>query len=265
MWDALYMLMLISPAKTLDLETPPQTKKFTQPDFLAESALLIERLRSISPAELGSLMHISDALAQLNVARYASWTPEFSLKNAKQAIHTFHGEVYAGLDAATLNDKQLSYLQSHLRILSGLYGMLRPLDLMQAYRLEMGTRLDTARSNHLYAFWGDAITQSINQQIAEKKANAVVNLASEEYFKVVKPKLLTVPLITPVFEDGKNGQYKVISFFAKRARGLMVRYAAQNGIAQAEKLKDFTLGGYAFAAEQSDGTRWVFRRAGEPA
>jgi hypothetical protein len=254
------MLIVISPAKSLDYETPPTTDAHTMPDFLAHSAELIEVLKTLSPAQVSSLMDISDALAVLNVTRYASWSPKFTRKNAKQAVLAFNGDVYEGLDAPSLGAAQLDYLQSRLRILSGLYGMLRPLDLMQAYRLEMGTRLENPRGKNLYAFWDGRVTEALNEVLASHKSKVLVNLASEEYFKVVRPKLLKAEIITPVFEDWKGGRYKVISFYAKRARGLMVRYAAQKGITRPEKLKDFDLEGYAFDEKASTAHSWMFRR-----
>ncbi|WP_151635002.1 peroxide stress protein YaaA [Noviherbaspirillum aerium] len=254
------MLLVISPAKSLDYETPSTTKVHTLPDFLDHSAELIETLRPLSPAQLSSLMDISDALAVLNVTRYATWSPEFSPKNAKQAVLAFNGDVYEGLDAASLTEKQIAYLQSRLRILSGLYGVLRPLDLMQPYRLEMGTSLANPRGRNLYAFWGNLVTEALNAQLAANRSDVLVNLASDEYFKAVKPKQLDARVIYPVFEDWKNGKYKVISFFAKRARGLMARYAAIKGITQAEKLKQFNLDGYAHDPAASDDNHWVFRR-----
>ncbi|WP_373974304.1 peroxide stress protein YaaA [Chitinibacter sp. SCUT-21] len=250
------MLMLISPAKTLDYTTAPTTPQFSQPDFLAESQLLIDVLRKKSPAEIAELMKISDELAVLNVGRYHSWLPEFNPSNAKQAVLAFMGDVYEGLAANSMNAQQLDYLSQHLRILSGLYGLLRPLDLMQPYRLEMGTRLANPRGKNLYEFWGTRITDTINA--LEHKT--VVNLASDEYFKSVKPKLLNARLITPVFEDFKGGKYKIISFYAKRARGLMVRYAALNQIQNADELKDFDLEGYRFERDESSETHWLFRR-----
>ncbi|QLI81048.1 peroxide stress protein YaaA [Chitinibacter fontanus] len=250
------MLMLISPAKTLDYITPPTTSLFSQPDFLAESQLLIEVLRQQSPAQVAELMKISDELAVLNVGRYHSWQPNFTPANAKQAVLAFMGDVYEGLAANSMDQAQLDYLGQHLRILSGLYGLLRPLDLMQAYRLEMGTRLANSRGNNLYEFWGTRITDAINALEDE----TIVNLASDEYFKSVKPKLLQARLITPVFEDFKGGKYKIISFYAKRARGLMVRYAALHNIRQAEQLKAFDLEGYRLDETVSDAVRWVFRR-----
>ena len=252
------MLIVLSTAKSLDLETPPTTKLHTTPDFLPRSRELIDVLRTYSPAQVGSLMSISDALSTLNVGRYASWTDDPA--DGRQAIMTFNGDVYDGFDARTLKPKQLAYAQSKLRILSGLYGVLRPLDLIQPHRLEMGTRLSTPHGKDLYAFWGDTVTGKLNEVIAEQDAKAVVNLASEEYFRSVKPKLLSAPVITPVFEDWKNGKYKIISFFAKRARGMMARYAAIKGITDPAKLKRFDMDGYAYVKEASNESSWVFRR-----
>ena len=252
------MLIVISPAKSLDLETPPTTSLHSTPDFLDHSAQLIERMRQFSPAEVGSLMGISDALSSLNVARYASWTPE--LTDARQAIMAFNGDVYAGFEARTLQSDQLDYAQSRVRILSGLYGLLRPLDLIHPHRLEMGTRLSTARGKDLYAFWGDTITDALNRTAGENKAKVLVNLASEEYFKSVRPRQLTVPVITPVFEDWKSGKYKIISFYAKRARGMLARYAAVNQIRDPQQLKQFDVDGYAYVPEASNDSSWVFRR-----
>lgn len=252
------MLIVLSPAKSLDLETPPTTSLHSTPDFLDHSAQLIERMRQFSPAEVGSLMGISDALSSLNVARYASWTPE--LTEARQAIMAFNGDVYAGFEARTLQSDQLDYAQSRVRILSGLYGLLRPLDLIHPHRLEMGTRLSTARGKDLYAFWGDTITDALNRTAGEQGAKVLVNLASEEYFKSVRPRQLTVPVITPVFEDWKNGKYKIISFYAKRARGMLARYAAVNGVRDPEQLKQFDVDGYGFVPDASNDTSWVFRR-----
>ena len=252
------MLIVLSPAKSLDLETPPTTKLHTQPSFLDHSEQLIHRLREFSPAELGDLMDLSDNLSALNVARYASWTKDTS--DARQAVMTFNGDVYDGLDARTLKPAQLDYAQSRIRILSGLYGMLRPLDLIHPHRLEMGTRLTTPRGKNLYDFWGDTIAQALNKTAAEQGAETLVNLASEEYFKSVKPKALGLPVITPLFEDWKNGKYKIISFYAKRARGLMARYAAVKGITDPQKLKKFDVDGYAFVPDASDEKTWIFRR-----
>ncbi|WP_343742370.1 peroxide stress protein YaaA [Herbaspirillum huttiense] len=254
------MLIVLSPAKSLDYDTPPTTDLHTTPAFVPRSAELIEVLKTKSPAEIGSLMGISDQLSVLNVNRYASWSRKFTTKNAKQAVLAFNGDVYEGLDAGSLKARQLDYLQNHVRILSGLYGMLRPLDLMQPYRLEMGTKLANPGGKDLYAFWGDEITEALNDELAAQKTPVLVNLASEEYFKVVKPKLLKAQVISPVFEDWKGGKYKIISFYAKRARGLMARYAAEKKISQPEKLKAFDVEGYAFAPEASSESSWVFRR-----
>lgn len=254
------MLMVISPAKTLDYDTPAHTARHTQPDFLAHSAELIATLRQLSPADIGQLMSISDTLATLNAGRFHDWGGEFTPENAKQAVLAFMGDVYEGLDAASLSEQQLDWLQQHLRILSGLYGLLRPLDLMQAYRLEMGTRLANPRGANLYQFWGDIITDALNAELAKQPLPQLVNLASDEYFKSVKPKKLQATVITPVFQDLKNGHYKIISFYAKRARGLMARWAVQHAVRDAEALKGFNSEGYAFDANASDATHWVFRR-----
>ncbi|MFL9927335.1 peroxide stress protein YaaA [Herbaspirillum lusitanum] len=254
------MLIVLSPAKSLDYETPAVTDIHTKPGFVPRSAELIEVLKKLSPAQIGSLMGISDQLAVLNTNRYANWSTRFTTKNAKQAVLAFNGDVYEGLDAASLSAKQLDYVQAHVRILSGLYGMLRPLDLMQPYRLEMGTKLANPHGKDLYAFWGDQVTESLNGELEQQKAPVLVNLASEEYFKVVRRKVLKAKVIAPVFEDWKGGKYKIISFYAKRARGLMARYAALKNISQPEKLKGFDLDGYAFAEDASSESSWVFRR-----
>ena len=254
------MLIVLSPAKTLDFESPIKVNKTTEPDFIPRSAELISTLRTMPPAQIGSLMSISDSLAQLNVARYASWSKKFTPDNSRPAVLAFDGDVYEGLDARSLNARQLDWAQKHLRILSGLYGLLRPLDLMQPYRLEMGTRLETKRGKDLYAFWGDQITEALNESLTVAKAQALVNLASEEYFKSVKPAKLDRPVITPVFEEWKGGGYKIVSFFAKRARGLMARYAIEHKLTKPEQLKDFDSEGYAFDAKASNESRWIFRR-----
>jgi uncharacterized protein len=252
------MLIVLSPAKSLDLDTPPTTTRHTSPDFIGRAGELIDVMRGFSPAKVAELMSISDNLAMLNVARYATWTSDHG--EARQAIMSFDGDVYTGLDARSLKPKQLDWAQDHVRILSGLYGLLRPLDQMHPYRLEMGTRLANPRGKDLYAFWGETITAALNEAAAANGAQALVNLASEEYFKSVKPKLLEVPVITPVFEDWKNGKYKIISFFAKRARGMMARYAAVKGITDPQKLKRFNVDGYAFDKAGSSEHTWLFRR-----
>ncbi|MCS0588428.1 peroxide stress protein YaaA [Massilia norwichensis] len=252
------MLIVISPAKSLDLDTPPTTGLRSTPQFIDRAAELIRVLKEFSPAQVGELMHISDPLAALNVTRYADWHPDHGA--ARQAVMAFDGDVYTGLDARSLDAKGIDYLQRHLRILSGLYGVLRPLDQMHPYRLEMGTKLANPRGKDLYAFWGETVTGALNEALAANGATALVNLASEEYFKSVKPKLLDVPVVTPVFEDWKNGKYKIISFFAKRARGMMARYAAENGVTDPQQLKDFDVDGYAFDPAVSKEREWVFRR-----
>jgi cytoplasmic iron level regulating protein YaaA (DUF328/UPF0246 family) len=231
------------------------------PDFIPRSAELISTLRELSPDALGSLMQISDQLAHLNVDRYASWSTKFNFKNSRQALLAFNGDVYEGLDARTLNQKQLSWAQDHLRILSGLYGVLRPLDLMQPYRLEMGTRLQNAHGKDLYAFWGSRVTDAIKQVLEKQKKPVLLNLASEEYFKVLQAKELDCPVIAPVFQDAKDGKYKIISFYAKRARGLMARYVVENRITDPAELKGFNLDGYKYFAAESKLDKPVFRRA----
>jgi len=252
------MLIVLSPAKSLDLDTPSPTQEHTLPDFTKRAAQLVKVLRKLSPGQVGDLMHISDPLSVLNVGRYASWTPDHA--DGYQAMMAFNGDVYAGLDARSLKPEAIEFAQRHLRILSGLYGLLRPLDLIHPYRLEMGTRLETSAGASLYAFWDDTITKGLNTQLAATKSKALVNLASEEYFKSVKPALLKAPVITPVFEDWKSGKYKIISFYAKRARGMMARFAIENGITDVEKLKDFDVDGYAFVPAASTDKSWLFRR-----
>jgi cytoplasmic iron level regulating protein YaaA (DUF328/UPF0246 family) len=252
------MLIVLSPAKSLDLDTPPTTDRRTTPQFIDRAAELIRVLKGYSPAQIGTLMSISDPLAVLNATRYASWHPDHA--EARQAVMSFDGDVYTGLAARALPPKALDYVQDHVRILSGLYGLLRPLDRMHPYRLEMGTKLANPRGKDLYVFWGETVTGALNEVLAANGATALVNLASEEYFKSVKPKLLTVPVITPVFEDWKNGKYKIISFFAKRARGMMARYAAEKRMTDPQKLKKFDVDGYAFDKDVSTEKEWVFRR-----
>ncbi|WP_319783274.1 peroxide stress protein YaaA [Oceanisphaera sp. IT1-181] len=254
------MLIVVSPAKTLDFDTPPVISDFTQPQLLAESELLIERARQLSPADIGQLMKISDKLAGLNAARFADWQPNFTPDNAKQALLAFKGDVYTGLDAESLSAKDFEFAQQHLRMLSGLYGLLRPLDLMQAYRLEMGTKLDNVRGKDLYQFWGDIITDKLNIALEEQGDNVLINLASNEYFKAVKPKSLSGQIITPVFKDCKNGQYKIISFYAKKARGLMARYIIQNQLREVSELTAFDTDGYYFVEAESTATELMFKR-----
>ncbi|MDD1794153.1 peroxide stress protein YaaA [Enterovibrio sp. ZSDZ42] len=254
------MLIVVSPAKTLDYQSPLATERFTQPTLTEHSQQLIEVCRQLTPADISSLMKVSDKIAGLNAARFSEWSPTFTQDNARPAILAFKGDVYTGLDAETLSDEDFSWAQDHLRMLSGLYGLLRPLDLMQPYRLEMGTRLENPRGTNLYQFWGDIITDSLNQALQAQGDKVLVNLASNEYFKSVKPKTLDGQIITPVFKDCKNGQYKVISFFAKKARGMMARYIIDNRIDSVDALKAFDTAGYWFSAEESNDKELVFKR-----
>ena len=254
------MIILLSPAKSLDFESPLTIQEASLPDFLDRSKMLVDRLRRLSPSEIASLMGISDALAALNAGRYAEWTVPYPDGKARQAVLAFNGDVYEGLDARSLAEDDLRFAQRHLRILSGLYGVLRPLDLILPYRLEMGIRLATRQGKDLYAFWGERITDALNAAARAADASAVVNLASVEYFKSVKEKKLAVPVIQPVFEDWSGGRFKVVSFYAKRARGAMARFAIRRRCFEPAELKSFGEDGYAFAAEASDAARWVFRR-----
>jgi cytoplasmic iron level regulating protein YaaA (DUF328/UPF0246 family) len=254
------MLIFLSPAKSLDFKTPPHVADYTQPAFLDRSASLIGELRQLSPADIANLMDLSDALALLNFNRYADWSPPFTPENAKQAVLAFDGDVYDGLAAKTLSAADLAFAQKHVRILSGLYGILRPLDLMQPYRLEMGTRFANAKGKDLYAFWGDTLLEAINAELDAMVRPVTVNLASEEYFKAAVGRKLHGEVIQPVFEDWSGGRYKIVSFFAKRARGLMTRHAVLNRLEEPEGLKDFAVDGYAFVPGASDDKAWVFRR-----
>lgn len=254
------MLFLLSPAKSLDYDTPAHIKKHTLPQFVQDSAALIEVLKPYTPAQIASLMDLSDALSTLNVARYAAWTPQFSAANSKQAILAFNGDVYEGLDAKSLHEKELEWAQTHIAILSGLYGILRPLDWMQPYRLEMGTKLANPKGKDLYAWWGDQLALHLVKQLAKQGDDVIVNLASQEYFKAVKRKALKARVIECVFEDWKSGAWKVISFHAKRARGMMARHAIQNRVTQVDGLLSFDAEGYAYDAKASTPERLVFRR-----
>jgi cytoplasmic iron level regulating protein YaaA (DUF328/UPF0246 family) len=254
------MLIVLSPAKSLDYKTPAQVKSPTLPEFASESAKLIADLRKLSPLEVSNLMGLSDQLAALNVGRYRDWSKKFTLENSKPAIYAFNGDVYEGFDVKTLNVKALDFAQDHLRILSGLYGALRPLDLMQAYRLEMGTSFKNPRGKDLYAFWGERVTDSLNKILEKQKKPVLLNLASEEYFKVLQPKNMNCQVISPVFQDAKDGKYKIISFYAKRARGLMARYVVENRITDPADLKGFNFDGYKYYASESSPEKLVFRR-----
>ncbi|MCQ8226497.1 MULTISPECIES: peroxide stress protein YaaA [Pantoea] len=254
------MLMVISPAKTLDYESPLATQRFTQPALLEKSHQLIDVARDLSPSQISSLMGISDKLAHLNADRFNQWQPPFSLENARQAILAFKGDVYTGLQAETFSDNDFDFAQQHLRMLSGLYGLLRPLDLMQPYRLEMGIKLANPAGKDLYGFWGDLLTEKLNEAIAEQGDDVLINLASDEYFKAIKPKKLNAELIKPVFLDEKNGKFKVISFYAKKARGLMSRYVIQNRLTKPAQLKKFDVDGYFLDGAESSENELVFKR-----
>lgn len=255
------MLVVISPAKNLDYDSPLPTEQYTQPRMLERAQELVDRCQALSPQELSQLMKISDKLAGLNAARFTEWHTPFSPDNARPAIYAFDGDVYSGLAAEKLSDEAIAYAQEHLRILSGLYGVLRPLDLMQPYRLEMGTKLDTARGHNLYEFWRDEITDMLNEDLAAIDTDVVVNLASQEYFSSVQPKRLNAQIITPVFKDEKNGQFKVISFWAKKARGMMARFMMSEQPETVADLRKFNAGGYRFNADESSDNELVFYRA----
>ncbi|KAA1195315.1 peroxide stress protein YaaA [Photorhabdus heterorhabditis] len=254
------MLITISPAKTLDYESPLATEKYSQPALLNQSEQLISICRKLTPAQIASLMGISDKLAGLNAARFGEWHADFTPENARQAILAFKGDVYTGMQAEGFSDKDFDFAQDHLRILSGLYGVLRPLDLMQPYRLEMGIKLENQRGRDLYSFWGELITEKLNEALDQQGDNVLVNLASDEYFKSVNTKKLAGKIIKPVFLDEKNGKYKIISFYAKKARGLMSRFIIQNQLTQIDRLVEFNLDGYAFDESLSKGNELVFKR-----
>jgi len=254
------MLIVISPAKKLDFDTPPVTNKFSQPELLEHSKVLVDILKRSSIESLTKLMNISYGLAELNLKRFQQWSTPFSLQNAKQAVLAFNGDVYEGLNAADFNEEDYDFAQEHLRIISGLYGILRPMDLIQPYRLPMGTKLINPRGKNLYQFWGDIITEKLNEEIDKKGYKYLINLASNEYFKAIHPDKLNAQIITPVFKENKNGVYRVVSFYAKKARGLMTRFAIENRIEDPEHLKDFALEGYKFDPAQSNTEKFVFVR-----
>jgi uncharacterized protein len=254
------MLIVVSPAKTLDYTTPPKTKKFTLPDYLDDSAELIHRMREMSSLDISELMKVSTKIADLNFDRFEAWDKKFTKQNARQAVLAFKGDVYTGLDAESFSAKDFSFAQKHFRMLSGLYGLLRPLDLMQPYRLEMGTRLSTERGKNLYEFWGSEITQGINSQLKKIKSDHLINLASNEYFKAVKQKEVNGDIITPAFKEFKNGEYKMIGVYAKKARGLLSRFIIKNQLSNIEDIKAFDVDGYKFNSKASKGSNWVFTR-----
>ena len=252
------MKIIISPAKSLDFETKAPTSLHTQPRFLEQSEKLNKKLKTLSKKSIAELMKISDALSALNYDRNQTWKTPFSPNNAKQAIYSFTGEVFRGIDAQSLSEEKIPLLQDRLRILSGLYGILKPLDLIQPYRLEMGTKLSVQKTTNLYKFWDDQIAKSLNEELEE--GELLVNLASTEYFKVIPKKILKVPMITPVFKDFKNGEYKTIMTFAKKARGLMVRYIIDHNIKTIEGLKNFNVERYRFSEEMSSENELLFTR-----
>jgi len=252
--------MVLSPSKTMDYETPANTSSFTIPDYLEKSAELITVVKEKTSAELMSLMQISEKIAELSVKRFKEWNLPFDIGNSKQAVLAFKGDVYSGLDAKSLNEDKLNYAQTHLRIISGLYGLLRPLDLMQPYRLEMGLKLKTNKGNDLYRFWDKHITNALNSLLEKDDEPVLINLASNEYFKSIQKENLDCRLITPEFKDFKNGKYKMISFFAKKARGMMVRFAIDKNIEEPAELRDFDYDGYSYNDELSKADNWVFSR-----
>jgi len=256
------MLMVVSPAKSLDFETRPGTRKFSQPEFLKESNALVKDLRKLEPDDLSELMDISPSLAEENHRRFANWHTPFDLKNSKQAIFAFKGDVYLGLQAEDFGSADLNFAQKHLRILSGLYGVLRPLDLMQPYRLEMGRKFGVNGAKTLYEFWGAKLTDQLNAEFESQssKKNVLINLASNEYFNSIQTKGLDAEIITPVFKDWSNGKYRIVSFFAKKARGQMAAHIIKNRLQSPAKLKDFAVDGYRFDPEESTDNKLVFKR-----
>lgn len=254
------MLIVISPAKKLDFDTPAPTNEYSQPQMLDQSQQLIDELRELDSFQIASLMKLSMKLADLNADRFQSWHTPFTPDNAKQAMFAFHGDVYQGMDAASFSAGDIDFAQQHLRILSGLYGILRPLDLMQAYRLEMGTRFANTRGRNLYEFWGNMITDAINDALAAQGDDVLINLASQEYFSAIDTAAIHGRIITPVFKEYSRGAYRIISFNAKKARGYMSRFIITKGLTQAEDLKAFDTEGYAFNATLSSEDEWVFTR-----
>jgi len=257
------MLMVISPAKTLDFETAPSIRKKTKAEFLERSAELVDNARKMSPDDIRELMGVSEKIAVLNHSRFLNWGEPFDFNNAKQAVLAFKGDVYTGLEADTLKPEQLAFAQQHLRILSGLYGVLRPLDLMQPYRLEMGLKFANSGGKNLYEFWGEDLTNSLNRQLKKTKSQVLINLASNEYFKAIQANALNAEVITPIFKDEKNGKYRVISFFAKKARGQMVRYVIDKTLTEPSALKRYKVGGYRYSKGDSTAREMVFTRSGK--
>lgn len=259
------MLTVLSPAKTLDFDHPAPTRRSTQPRFLEQSAALVEDARELRPEDIRELMGVSEKIAELNFRRFHNWATPFDRDNAKQALFAFRGDVYTGLDADSLEAEEIAFAQQHLRILSGLYGLLRPLDLMQPYRLEMGLKFANRGGRNLYAFWGDSLTRSLNSELGRSGSRVLVNLASNEYFRVLQPGDLDAELVTPVFKDLKNGKYKVISFYAKKARGQMARYILRERLNEPAGLREFAVDGYRYNPELSTAREPVFTRDQPPA
>ena len=254
------MLITLSPSKSQDFDTPGLSKKYSKPADLKDSELLIKALQKINSQQLQELMTVSENIAELNVNRYKMFNTPFTTKNAKQAIFAFKGDVYSGLDLDKFTEDDYAYAQDHLRIISGLYGCLRPLDLIQPYRLEMKTKLNNDRGENLYQFWGDRITESLNKELKKQKEPVLVNLASNEYFKSVKPKLLAGRLLTINFKETKDRKTRVVAIFAKRARGMMADYIIRNRVEKPEDIKKFKMGGYKFSKSLSDDKQWTFER-----
>lgn len=254
------MLVIISDAKKLELDKQPTISKFTTPSMLPGAALLVDTLKKCTIEDFTRLMNVSYGLAELNIKRYAEWKMPFTQKNARQAIYTYNGDVYQGLNAWTFNDEQADFAQDTIRIISGLYGVVRPLDLIQPYRLPMATKLPTSKGKNLYEFWGDHVTEEINSTLADKKSDILINLASNEYFKAINKKKLNAKIITPLFKQEKNGKYRVVSFYAKKARGLMSKFIIENKITKVEDLKNFHSENYIYSKEQSTENNLVFVR-----
>ncbi|MBN2662663.1 MAG: peroxide stress protein YaaA [Bacteroidales bacterium] len=254
------MLIVISPAKKLDFKSPPNTQLYSTPNLLVHSKILIEDLKKCTIEDLTKLMNVSYGLAEINLKRFLDWSTPFNTDNAKQAILAFNGDVYDGINAKSFSDKDFNVAQKKLRIISGLYGLLKPLDLIQAYRLSMGTKLSNDRGKNLYGFWGDIITDEINNSLEETGNNILINLASNEYFKAINKNNIKADIIEVVFKENKNGIYRVVSFYAKKARGLMTNFIIKNNINNPEDLKSFNLENYYFDEKQSTKSKIVFIR-----
>jgi cytoplasmic iron level regulating protein YaaA (DUF328/UPF0246 family) len=254
------MIAILSPAKKLNEKPPVFLEKSTIPIFLEDSKILVEELRKLSPEEISRLMNVSRNIAELNYERYFKWSTPFTQKNASHALFTFKGQAYLGLKAEDFSRDDIEFSQDHLRILSGLYGLLKPLDLIQPYRLEMGTSLKNPRGKNLYEFWNDKLTSALNEELSGHKQKVLLNLASNEYFNAINTEKLEADIITPVFKEKKGNQYKTIAVYAKTARGVMVRYIIRNKIDDPRDIKDFGEEGYVYSPEMSTSGKWVFVR-----